>query len=150
MLHAINSPVLTGKNPYITTAIHMLLMHGFAVLHISIPGPSQNLTSSAVTCTLPNVISWRQHDVSLCPGSGVFKTFTGNVPFRACIKRPFRVIFSTFSSEKMFYAMVANKHVFWYINICINICWAPREMLKPSLFRLGFQHLPGGPADVNA
>ena len=36
--------------------------------------------------------------------------------------------------------------LFWYINIC----WAPREVLKRSPFRLGFQHLPRGPADVNA
>ena len=32
----------------------------------------------------------------------------------------------------------------------INICWAPRERLKPLPFRLGFQHLPWGSADVNA
>ena len=32
----------------------------------------------------------------------------------------------------------------------INICWAPREVLKPLSFRLWFQHLPRGPADVNA
>ena len=33
--------------------------------------------------------------------------------------------------------------------LCINVCWAPREMLKPEPERRGFQHLPWGPADVN-
>ena len=37
------------------------------------------------TCTVENVISRRQDDVSHCPGSGVFKTFASNVPFRAII-----------------------------------------------------------------
>ena len=45
---------------------------------------------------------------------------------------------------------IGIKHGF----LCINICWAPREMLKPEpfmfSFRLGFQPLPGDPADVNA
>ena len=31
----------------------------------------------------------------------------------------------------------------------INICWAPREALKPEPERRGFQHLSRGPADVN-
>ena len=33
-------PCLTSSNPCINKAIHMLLMHGFAVLQISIPGSS--------------------------------------------------------------------------------------------------------------
>ena len=36
--------------------------------------------------------------------------------------------------------------IFWYININ----WAPLELLKPSPFRLVFQQLPRGQADVNA
>ena len=55
--HIINSHVLTSTNPCINKAIHMLLMHGFAVLHISIPRPSQKLMSSSVTCTEANIIS---------------------------------------------------------------------------------------------
>ena len=43
MLHAINSHVLTGKNPCINQAIHMLLMHGFCTLHIRILGRHKNL-----------------------------------------------------------------------------------------------------------
>ena len=35
------------------------------------------------------------------------------------------------------------------IFLCINICWAKREVLKPQPERRGFQHLPRGPADVN-
>ena len=31
--HAINRHVLTGKNPCINQAIHVLLMHGFCTLH---------------------------------------------------------------------------------------------------------------------
>ena len=36
--HAINSHVLTGKNPCINQAIHLLSMHGFCTLHIRILG----------------------------------------------------------------------------------------------------------------
>ena len=35
--------------------------------------------------------------------------------------------------------------LFWYINICL----APREVLKPEPERRAFQHSPRGPADVN-
>ena len=63
----------------------MLLIHGFAVLRISIPGPTQKVMSSLVMCTVANVISLRQDGVSLCPGSGVFKTFTVKVLFHAII-----------------------------------------------------------------
>ena len=40
---------------------------------------------------------------------------------------------------------IGIKHVF----LCINICWAAREMLKPEPERRGFQPLPRCPADVN-
>ena len=40
VLHAINSHVLTSTNPCINKAIHVLVMHGFAVLRISISRPS--------------------------------------------------------------------------------------------------------------
>ena len=40
---------------------------------------------------------------------------------------------------------IGIKHGF----LCINICWAPREMLKPEPERRGFRPLPRGPADVN-
>ena len=52
----------------------------------------------------------------------------------------------SFRAKKMFYAIIAIKNAFWYINIC----QAPGEVLKPSPFRLGFQHLPWSLADVNA
>ena len=39
---------------------------------------------------------------------------------------------------------IGIKHDF----LCINICLAPREALKPEPERRGFQHLPRGPADV--
>ena len=82
VLHAINSHVFTGTNPCIIKAIHTQLIHGFAVLRICIPGPSQNLSSLSVTCMVVNVISRRQNEVIICPGSGVFmETFAGNVPF---------------------------------------------------------------------
>ena len=38
MSHAINSHVLTSTNPCINLAIHMLLMHGIAVLRITFAG----------------------------------------------------------------------------------------------------------------
>ena len=60
-------------------------LHGFAVLRISIAGLSQKLTSSSVTGTEANIILWREDDISLWPGSGVFKTFACNVPFRITI-----------------------------------------------------------------
>ena len=43
------------------------------------------------------------------------------------------------------YITVGTKYDFQ----CINICWAPREVLKPEPERQVFQHLPRGPADVN-
>ena len=54
----------------------MLLMHGFAVLHISITG-----TVIKTDFIISKVHS--SNDVSLCPGSGIFKTFAGNVLFWA-------------------------------------------------------------------
>ena len=54
MSPAINSQVLTGTNPCINKVIRMLLIYDFVVLHINILGPSQNLTSSSVTCTVVN------------------------------------------------------------------------------------------------
>ena len=42
MSHAINSLVLTDKNPCINQAIHVLLMHGFCTLHIRILGRHKN------------------------------------------------------------------------------------------------------------
>ena len=42
MSHAINSHVLTDKNPCINQAIHVLLMHGFCALHIRILGRHKN------------------------------------------------------------------------------------------------------------
>ena len=75
MPHAINSHVLTSTNPCINKAIHVLLMRGFTNKH-----------SGAVIKT--DVIISNVHindDVSLCLGSGVFKTFACNVLFRAII-----------------------------------------------------------------
>ena len=40
---------------------------------------------------------------------------------------------------------IGIKHDF----LCINICWALREVLKPEPERRVFQHLPPGLADVN-
>ena len=79
MLHAINSHVLTSTNPCINKAIHVLLMHGFAVLRKRIPGPSKKT----------DVIISKVHssdDISLCPGNSIFKTFAGDMhSFRAII-----------------------------------------------------------------
>ena len=139
VLHAINSHVLTSTNPCINKAIHVLLLHGCEVLRIYIPGPSQNLTSSSVTCTVANAISWRQNKAI----SGVFKTFAGNEPLRAVIgtgKKNFSKHFlPSVRVTKCFYAI---KAMFWYINIC----WVPREVLKPILFRLGVSTAPSVPS----
>ena len=43
------------------------------------------------------------------------------------------------------YNNIGIKHDF----LCINGCWAPREMLTPESEIQRFQHLPRGPADVN-
>ena len=40
---------------------------------------------------------------------------------------------------------IGIKHNF----LCINICWAMKEVLKPEPERRGFQHFPRGPTDVN-
>ena len=41
--------------------------------------------------------------------------------------------------------IIGIKHDF----LCINICWALREVLKPEPERRGLQHLPRSPADVS-
>ena len=113
---AINSNVGTGTDPCINNAIYVVFTHGFAVLRISILGASRKLTSSSVTWPVANVISCRQDDVSLCPGSGVFKTFAGNVLFRAIIgtgKKNFSKQFlQSFRATKCFYAIIAIKYAF--------------------------------------
>ena len=156
MSRTINSHDLTGRNPCINKAIHVLLIHDFAVLRISIPGLSQKLMSSSVTCTVANVISWREDDISLCHGSSVFKTFAGNMPFHAIVgtgKKNFSKDFfcdgctcQSFRATKCFYAILAIKHAFLIHKHLLG----PSGGVKPSPFRLGFQHLPWDPADVNA
>ena len=89
-------------------------MHGFAVLCRSIPWPTQKRMSSSLMCTEANIISWRQHDVSLCPGSGVFKTFASNMHFCASTwkKKNLRHFLQSFRPRKCFYAIIAIKHAF--------------------------------------
>ena len=114
MLHTITSKVLTGTNPCINKAIHVLLINGFAVLRISILGLSQNLTSSSVTCTKANVISWCQNGVIIRPGSDVFKTSACNLPFCTIIgtgKKNFSKHFlQSFQVKECFYAIIVIKH----------------------------------------
>ena len=55
--------LLTAMFSCINRAIHVLLIHGFVILRMSIPGQSQKLTTSSVTCTEANVIQWHQDDV---------------------------------------------------------------------------------------
>ena len=55
--------------------------------------------------------------------------------------------------KRMEKAEVTKKLIFFTIGIkhdflCITICWARREVLKPEP-RRGFQRLPRGLADVN-
>ena len=47
----------SGINPCNNKAIHVLLhvIHGFAVLNVSFPGPSQKVISAPVTCMVANV-----------------------------------------------------------------------------------------------
>ena len=141
---AINSHVLTGTNPCINKAIHVLLMHRFVVLRISIPGPTQKLRSSSVMCIVAHVISCRQHDVSLCPGSTVFKTFAGNMPFSANVeytkKDVFEAFSQRFSSEKMFLCSNSDQTCFSDTFTSagpLGRCWNPRlsaRVFKPSPF----------------
>ena len=84
----------------------MLLMHGFAVKH-----------SGAVIKTdviISKVFS--TDDVSLCPGSGVFKTFAGNVLFRAIIgtgkKNFLKQFLQSFRAKKMFLCNKSNQTCF--------------------------------------
>ena len=114
--HAINSHVLTGTSLCIDKAVHVLLIHSFVALRISISGPSQNLTPPAVTCTVAKLMLWRQDEVIICPGSGVFKSFACNVPFRTVVgtgKKNFTKHFlQSFRVTKWFYEIIVIKHVF--------------------------------------
>ena len=92
--------------------INVLLIHGFAVVRINIPGPSQktDVITSNVHTSKRNLI--RQNDVSLCPGIGVFKTLAGNVPFCASIgKKNFsKYLLQSIRVSKRFYAIITIKH----------------------------------------
>ena len=92
MSHAINSHVLTSINPCINKAIHVI---------------KTDVIISKVQSS---------DDVSLCPGSGIFKTFAGNVLFRTIIgtgkKNFLKQFLQSFRAKRMFYAILANKHAF--------------------------------------
>ena len=125
--YTINSHVLIGTNPCINKAIHVLSIHGFAVLSISIPGPSQNLISPSVTCTVANVILWCQNDVFNSPGSCIFKMFTGDMAFRAIIgtgKKELKKHFlHGFRMTKWFYAIIAIKQDFLIHLHLLSLSW---------------------------
>ena len=81
MLHAINSHVLTSTNPCINTAIHVLLMYGFAVLRISIRAVIK-LTPSSITCTVAMTLIFLEAAFSkrsqvTCFSAPGFNTFLG-------------------------------------------------------------------------
>ena len=48
----------TIKTPCINQALHVLLMHGFCILHIRILGHHKKLAPSTVTCIEMNGILW--------------------------------------------------------------------------------------------
>ena len=143
-------------------------MHGFAVLHVSIPGTLQNLTSSSVTVAQIN--SWRENEVLprravtvyedpsslpgrktifICPRSGVFKTFAGNMSFRVIIgtekKKKKKKKKNNFSKHvlprrviKCVYAIIAIKHDFLMLGpsrnrrlsgSCLNTSLWAQQML---------------------
>ena len=107
----------------INKAIQVLLMHGFCGF--------TNKHSGAVIKTDVVISKGTYFCIFICPGSGIFKTFAGNVLFLAIIdtgkKNILKQLFQSFPNLFFRY---------------INICWAPREVLKPSPLRLGIQHLP--------
>ena len=52
--HIFNRHVFTSTNPCLNNTMHVLLIQRFAVLRKSIPGPSQNLTSSSLISNVCN------------------------------------------------------------------------------------------------
>ena len=99
----------------------------------------QKLTSSSVTCTVANVISWCQHDASICAGSSVFKTFTGNVPFSASVEYTKKDLFEAFSpklsSEKRFLCNNSDQTCFSDTLTSagpLGRCWSPRLSARVS------------------
>ena len=78
-------------------------------------------------------------DVSLCPGSGIFKMFTVNMLFCAIIgtgkKNSLKQFLLSVRAKRCFYAVIAIQHAFL---MHFNICWAPREVLNPRLSGTGF------------
>ena len=112
MSHAINSHVLTRTNPCINKAIHVLLIHGYAVLSMSIPGPSQNLMSSSV-----NQHSSKRNFVTSSLALEAAFSKSSQV---TCLSAPLYVqekkLFEEFSTKfrvtKCFYAIIEIKHDF--------------------------------------
>ena len=110
-----------------------------------------NKHSGAVTKT--DVIINKMHrsdDVSLCPGSGVFKMFAGNVLFRAiigtCKKNYLKQFLQSLQAKKK-----TKKNILCNNNdqTCFSDTLTSAGPL-PSPFRFCFQDLPRGPADINA
>ena len=98
------------------TLLTAMLIHGFVILQMSILGPSQNQMSSSLTYTASNVTLWCQNEVIIWPGSGVFKTFLGNMPFRTIIstgkKNFWKQLLQSFPVTKYLYAIVAIRYDF--------------------------------------
>ena len=109
MSHSINNSVLTSTNPCINKATHVLLMHGFAVLQISIPGSSQKLTSSSVLCTLAMTLVFAL-EAAFSKRSQIT---CFSVPLYVHEKKNFlKQFLQSFRAKRMFYAIIAIKHAF--------------------------------------
>ena len=78
----------------------------------------------------------KQSPKSMCI---ILPLIRSNIRFEGCLE-------ITESEELMKCVFdIGIKHGF----LCINICWAPRDMLKPEPERRGFQPLLRSPADFN-
>ena len=126
MSHAVNIHVLTRTNLCINRAIHVLLIHGFAVLHINIAGPSQNLTS--LICTVANVISWHQTEGIICLAAAFSKPLQVMCHYRYMKKEPAEGFSPQFSNDKMF--LCNNSDQTWFYDTFtssgpLRRCWSP-------------------------
>ena len=97
MLHVINSHALTGEKPCINSAIHALLMHGYATFSMLIPG---HRIAAIMKCVLP------------CPRTSIVR---GNSIHATSVKRRNKIvqdIMQNVANVFNFYAIIVIEHGF--------------------------------------
>ena len=99
MSHVINSGALTGEKPCINKAIHALLMHGYVIFNMLVPGP-QNCCRHGI-CVLP------------CPRTSIVRENSGRATSVKRGNKIVREMTRNVANVFSFYAIIAIEHSFF-------------------------------------